>query len=148
IRRAGGKTVELSLSGAPFWEHEGGGAVTPAGGVFVFHDVTERRIVERKTAEALDAMLSMVERIVAKDDDEFVPWANQTGQRLIVGAATALGSPHVALVKWDEETGLLRSVAATGFTARASNPTWHFPDDLVRLSDFLSEEDIAKLRKD
>jgi PAS domain S-box-containing protein len=148
IRRSDGETVELSLSGAPFWERERDGAMIPAGGVFVFHDVTERRIAERKTANALNAMLSMVERLVAKDDDEQVPWANQTGQRLVEGAATALGSPRVALVKWDEETDLLSSVATVGFSARASNPTWHFPDWQMRLSDFLNEEDIAKLRKD
>jgi PAS domain S-box-containing protein len=148
IRRADGETVELSLSGAPFWERESDGAVTPAGGVFAFHDITERRSAERKTADALNAMLSMVERLVAKDDDESVPWANQTGQRLVEGAATALGSPRVALVKWDEETDLLSSVATVGFSARYSNPTWHFPDGQVRLSDFLNGGDIAKLRKD
>jgi PAS domain S-box-containing protein len=148
IARPDGEEVELSLSGAPFWERESNDTITPAGGVFVFHDVTERRIAERKTADALDAMLSMVERLVAKDDDENVSWANQTGQRLVEGAATALGSPRVALVAWDEETDLLTSVATAGFTARASDPTWHFPDGLVRLSVFLNEEDIAKLRRD
>jgi signal transduction histidine kinase len=148
IRRSDGERVELSLSGAPFWERESDGAMTPAGGVFVFHDITGRRIAEQKTVDALNAMLSMVERLVAKDDDEQVPWANQTGQRLVEGAATALGSPRVALVRWDEETDLLSSVAATGFTARASDPTWHFPDGLVRLSDFLKRDDIAKLRRD
>ncbi|HEY7094708.1 MAG TPA: PAS domain S-box protein [Ktedonobacterales bacterium] len=148
IARPDGEEVELSLSGAPFWEREGNDTITPVGGVFVFHDVTERRIAERKTADALDGMLSMVERLVAKDDDESVPWTNQTGQRLVEGAATALGSPRVALVAWDEETDLLASVATIGFTARASDPTWHFPDGQVRLSDFLNEKDIAKLRAD
>jgi PAS domain S-box-containing protein len=148
ITRSNGETVELSLSGAPFWEREGTDAVAPAGGVFVFHDVTERRIAERKTADALGAMLMMVERLVAKDDVENVSWANQTGQRLVEGAATALGSQRVALVAWDERTDLLTSVATTGFSANANDPTWHFPDGQVRLSDFLSDEDIAKLRKD
>jgi PAS domain S-box-containing protein len=148
MRQANGETLELSLSGAPLWESEGTDTITPAGGVFVFHDVTERRIAERKTADALDGMLSMVERLVAKDYDENVSWRNQTGQRLVEGAATALGSPRVALVAWDEETDLLTSVATAGFTARASDSTWHFPDGLVRLSDFLNEEDIATLRMD
>jgi PAS domain S-box-containing protein len=148
MTQANGETLELSLSGAPLWESEGTDTITPAGGVFVFHDVTERRIAERKTADALDGMLSMVERLVAKDYDENVSWRNQTGQRLVEGAATALGSPRVALVAWDEETDLLTSVATAGFTARASDSTWHFPDGLLRLSDFLNEEDIATLRMD
>ncbi len=148
IAQANGETVELSLSGAPLWVRVGTDTLTSSGGAFVFHDVTERRIAERKTADALDGMLSMVERLVAKDYDENVSWRNQTGQRLVEGAATALGSPRVALVAWDEETDLLTSVATAGFTARASDPTWHFPDGLVRLSDFLNEEDIAMLRMD
>ena len=148
IAQANGETVELSLSGAPLWVRVGTDTLTSSGGAFVFHDVTERRIAERKTADALDGMLSMVERLVAKDYDENVSWRNQTGQRLVDGAATALGSPRVALVAWDEETDLLTSVATAGFTARASDPTWHFPDGLVRLSDFLNEEDIAMLRMD
>jgi PAS domain S-box-containing protein len=148
IAQANGETVELSLSGAPLWVRVGTDTLTSSGGAFVFHDVTERRIAERKTADALDGMLSMVERLVAKDYDENVSWRNQTGQRLVEGAATALGSPRVALVAWDEETDLLTSVATAGFTARASDSTWHFPDGLVRLSDFLNEEDIAMLRMD
>jgi signal transduction histidine kinase len=146
ITLAHGEMMELSLSGSPFWASASDDAITPAGGVFVFHDITERRVAERKTADALNAMLMMVERLVAKNDDGSVAWANQMGQRLIEGAATALDSPRVALLAWDEETDLLSSVAATGFSA--SDPSWRFPDGQVRLADFLSAEDIAKLRRD
>jgi len=142
------RAVELSLSGSPVWDRAPGGARALAGGVFVFHDVTERRVSERKTVAALNAMLTMAERLVAKDDPDGGSLTNQTGQRLVEGAATALGSQRVALVKWDEETDLLSSVASTGFTASASDPTWHFPDGQVRLSAFLTPSEIEQVRAD
>jgi PAS domain S-box-containing protein len=148
IARPDGETVELSVTGSPFWEGEDAGARRLAGGVFAFHDITERRIAERKTADALNAMLSMVERLVAKDEgeNERISRTNLTGQRLMEGAATALGKRYVALVKWDEETDLLDSVATTGFSASASAPSWHFPDGQLRLSDFLTAAQMLQVR--
>jgi PAS domain S-box-containing protein len=146
IARPYGVAVVSSLSGAPVWAR-GGDTITPAGAVLVFHDVTERRMTERKTADALDAMLAMVERLVSNDAaDALEP--NQTGQQIVEGAATALGKQFVALVAWDEETDLLKSVATTGFAASPDNPTWHFPDGQIPLSYFLSPEQIAQVRAD
>jgi PAS domain S-box-containing protein len=142
------EAVELSLSGSPVWDRAHSEEAHPMGGVFIFHDVTERRAIERKTTDALRSMLAMAERLVAEDDPDGGPRANQTGQRLVEGAATALGSQRVALVAWDEETDLLTSIATTGFTARASDPTWRFPDGQARLSDFLDAARVTQLRAD
>jgi signal transduction histidine kinase len=65
VRRPDGRDVLLSVSGAPIRDAEG----RIVGGVIVDRDVTERRRLERRTREALDALLEMAQAVVQVPDE-------------------------------------------------------------------------------
>jgi PAS domain S-box-containing protein len=60
VRRPDGRDVLLSVSGAPIRDARG----RIVGGVIVDRDVTERRRLERRTREALEALLEMAQAVV------------------------------------------------------------------------------------
>lgn len=65
VRRPDGRDVLLSVGGAPIRDAEG----RIVGGVIVDRDVTERRWLERRTREALDALLGMAQAVVQVPDE-------------------------------------------------------------------------------
>src|SRR5579863_9577326 len=77
-----GHVVEANASGAPVRDQEG----QIVGGVVIYRDVTERRRLERRTNEALDALLAMAEALVQVSveisAEGAAPSACEVGQRL------------------------------------------------------------------
>lgn len=65
IRALDGTARQVSISGAPVRDKDG--VVT--GAVCIIHDVTEHRRLERRTREALDALLAMARAVVSLGTD-------------------------------------------------------------------------------
>jgi PAS domain-containing protein len=60
-----GNEVQLNVTGAPVYNFGG----RPIGAICVYRDVTERRRLERRTQEALNALLAMAEDLVQVPGD-------------------------------------------------------------------------------
>ena len=138
-----GREVVLNWSGAPIFDAEG----RAVGAVCIFRDVTERRALERRTRQALSALLAMAEALVqpAGAPDEAAPEAEDAMlQRLAELTQSVLGGERVSVVTLDATTGLLHTRAIVGLTptpqhawrvrVEGTPPEAHVtPDELRRL---------------
>jgi PAS domain S-box-containing protein len=134
-----GQEVELSLSASPVRDGDG----QAAGGVLIFHDVTERRRLERRTAEALRALLAIAESLVVPDGDGAAE--GDSVARLAELTQSVLGCRRVAMLSIDPAS-LAASLRASAGLARAQVRLLR--KALARLSptDQLSEQEMARLR--
>jgi len=108
-----GREVLLNTSGAPILDEQGN--IERA--VLIFRDVTERRQLERHTAEALTALLAMAEVLIqGKDAHDPLAWLHSVGQRLVELTHSAVPSAHVEILAVKPEVDTVRSVASIGFT--------------------------------
>ncbi len=124
IHMRDGQTLELSVTGAPLR----GPAAEIAGAVCVARDVTERRRLERRTHEALSALLRMGEALVLRDEDNVYDkddaypavsdedTATVVAHRLAELTCSVLGCRRAAISAVNPATGAVRPVAAAGFT--------------------------------
>lgn len=115
------RQVILNMSGAPIR----GEAGTIERAVVIYRDVTERRRLEQRTSEALQAMLAMAEVLIQfperlQEDEETTAFADteHVGQRVVELAQSIVESKHVVMLAVEPETEIVRLVAATGFTAQ------------------------------
>ncbi len=101
-------------------------------------DVTERRRLERRTSEALDALLAMAEALVSvdtssKDDAANVPEGDDdaarirmqvVAQRLAELTRQVLGCERVSLTVVEPATGCTQSLAAVGLPPELERTWW------------------------
>lgn len=66
LRNLAGRRVQWNISGAPLYTVDG----KLVAALCICRDVTERRILERRTHDALDALLTMAEALVTRDEEE------------------------------------------------------------------------------
>ena len=106
----------LVVGGAPISDKEG--HIT--GAVVVVRDVTERRQADKRTQEALEALLVMAEELVSfpvastKGADEGLPTPNAVAQRLAELIRSVLACQRVSITTFDPESHALRSTAVVG----------------------------------
>ncbi len=115
-----GRELILNMSGAPIWGESG----TIERAVLIYRDVTQHRQLERRTSEALRALLAMAQVLVqfpehveqgedvAMSRDE----TEQVGQRMVELIHSVVESMHVVMFAVEPEEGSIRPLAATGFT--------------------------------
>ncbi len=145
-----GQTLSMSLSGMRLLDADG--AVT--GGIAIYQDVTSRRLLERRTQEALDALLEMAQTLVALPDDlnadlnatatvgvatgdevaddVSVAMRQQMtaqveraiAQRLAMLTCGVLGCKRVGITSVDPESDRLRAVAVVGLTPEQETRWW------------------------
>jgi signal transduction histidine kinase/PAS domain-containing protein len=143
-RTADGSRVELSVTGAPMQDAQG--HIT--GGVLVYRDVTERRRLERRTHEALQALLSMAQALAGLDGAaplSAAPGTDEVIRRLAEAARSVLDCKRVSLTAVDPETERLRLLASVGWPLE-DEQQWYAEVGQFSLSDFLWPEDVARLR--
>ena len=112
------REIQTAISGAPIYDKED----RILGAVIVFHDITLRKKVERRTKEVLDTLLEMAEVLVQDTDqslsnehsssfDPLLQHLLQLGQRVLhcVGAGILL---------LDAPTSLLHPIMAVGASMR------------------------------
>ncbi len=125
-----GNEVQLNVTGAPVYNFGG----RPIGAICVYRDVTERRRLDRRTQDALNALLAMAEALVQVPDDassvrdqpameEQTPaTVTEAARRLADLTCSFLGCRRVAIVALEPETDILRLVVAIGLPAEQEQP--------------------------
>src|SRR6266516_2676297 len=113
-----GNEVQLNVTGAPVYSFGG----RPIGAICVYRDVTERRRLERRTQEALNALLAMAEDLVQVPNDasslreqpaveEQTPaTVTEVARRLADLTCSILGCRRVGIIALEPETDILRPV--------------------------------------
>lgn len=149
IIEAPGRTAwELNMTGAPV--RDVAGRVHSA--VCVVRDVTEQRLSEHRTQEALDALLAMAEALVLASGDagdaEEMPDVRRVGRRLAELTRSVLACQNVALIALEPVSETLVPVAIAGFAPRDEPRWWSQWEPGLRLADRLGEEHIVRLRAD
>jgi PAS domain S-box-containing protein len=119
-----GGSLQLNMSGGPIRDASG----QQLGAVLVARDVTERRRLERRTQEALEAMLLMAQALVQMPptpDESVSPEApNEAAQRLVELTRRILGCQRVSMVAVELETGQQRPIATIGLTPEEEARWW------------------------
>ena len=149
-----GNEVQLNVTGAPVYNFGG----RPIGAICVYRDVTERRRLDRRTQDALNALLAMAEALVQVPDDassvrdqpameEQTPaTVTEAARRLADLTCSFLGCRRVAIVALEPETDILRLVVAIGLPAEQEQQ-WRADQQMFgRLSDSPYPELVSRLR--
>ena len=154
LRAQDGNEVLLNVTGAPVYNFEG----NQIGAICVYRDVTERRRLERRTQDALNALLAMAEALVQIPDDtnsirdhpvveEQTPETiTEVARRLAELTCSVLGCRRVALVTIEPETEMLRNVAVVGLSTEHEQLWRADQQQYGRLSDNRYPELVSRLR--
>ncbi len=149
-----GNEVQLNVTGAPLYSFGG----RPIGAICVYRDVTERRRLERRTQEALNALLAMAEDLVQVPGDtssmreqpameEQTPAiVTEVAQRLADLTCSILGCRRVAILALEPETDILRPVVFVGLSAEQEQQWRADQQPFGRLSDSPYPELVSRLR--
>lgn len=143
-----GRTLSLSVSGAPIYNRDG----ELVAALCICHDVTERRRLEQRTHDALNALLTMAETLVSQSEER-----SSTGelssdalykiaQRMVKLTCSVLGCTRVSISVVEPETELVRAVAVVGLTPEQEQQWWEEQRaQEIRLSDSTEPELVARL---
>ena len=132
-----GREMQLNITGTPMYDQER--ALT--GGVLIFRDVTERRTLERRTQEALEALLTMAEDLVhLPEQAEQQAIATKISQGVSRPLAElirrVLGCERVAVTAIDQTTHELHSLAVVGLSPEQEQ-LWYARESGFHLSEML-----------
>jgi PAS domain S-box-containing protein len=124
-----GQDIQCSVNGVPLRDATG----TILGAVVVFHEVTERRRLERRTQSALDALLAMAHTLIPPDDDtagsadphgpEFQQATHEIAHRLAELTCQVLGCERVAIYSTDLQSPAFQPLAVAGLQPE-EEPIW------------------------
>ncbi len=146
-----GRELHLSVSGMPVYDNEG--RIVRA--VMIFRDVTARRDLERRTHEALNALLAMAEALVltpATVGAGEPPLLSESvaedlvAKRLAELTCDVLGCRRVSITTIEPETEKLRAAAVVGLTAAQEEQWWREQQQGASLKDSPNPELVARLR--
>jgi PAS domain S-box-containing protein len=150
-----GREIELNITGSPVFGN--GGDIV--GAVTIMRDVTERRRLERRTHEALKALLAMAEVLVLVPDNaaevhtqsllkEKKTVAESTvARRLAELTRDILNCQRVGITTIESETTVLRAMAIVGLSPEQEVQWWaEQQQHESRLSDSRTPELISRLR--
>ena len=143
-RTLNGREVELSESGAPMYDESG----QIAGGVMAIRDVTERRKLEHRTQEALEALLSMAEALVSPAAANGV--SSSADVSAVIGrlgelTRSILGCMRMSLMALEPATDRLNPMLRHGWPSEVEQQ-WNAQKENPRLQDFIPEALIERLR--
>lgn len=126
LRNLEGHELQLNVSGAPLYNREG----ELIAALCICRDVTERRKLEQRTHDALDALLTMAEALVMHGDEESLAERGRGGDsngialRMARLTGRVLNCPRISLFLIEPATGILRPMAAVGLDSM-SEEEWH-----------------------
>ncbi|HEV2404193.1 MAG TPA: ATP-binding protein, partial [Ktedonobacterales bacterium] len=160
-RTRDGQRLSMSLNGVPL--RDSAGAIV--GGVAIYQDVTERRRLELRTREALDALLEMARTLVtlpgeatpdAGDAEQTAPTDDSSSvediiaHRLALLTCGVLGCRRVGITAVAPETELLRAVAVVGLEPEQEQRWWAEQREIERhgrrLGDGADPAELARFR--
>lgn len=126
LRNLNGRELQVNMSGAPLYNREG----ELIAALCICHDVTERRALEQRTHDALDALLTMAEALVTRGDERIVGEgdralaAKKVARRMARLSSSVLGCQRVSIFLVDLASGLLRPMAMIGFASGEEERQW------------------------
>ena len=148
IEAYNGERKTILESDAPLRDESG----AIVGGMSVLVDITERKQLERRTRDALDALLRMAEALVRADTDVDDMWpdgrpavtASPVGQRIVELTRRVVNCEVAAIVLFDRDTLRLDPVALVGVPPEAERQWWY---DVPRtpLSAYYREDVVERL---
>lgn len=144
-----GRKRIMSVSGAPV--RDDAGQIT--GAVAVYRDITERRQLERRTQQALGALLEMAQALVVDpepDDATRSGPASTTGavmRRLAELTCSVLGCAGASINALEPETEQLRPLAIVGVSPEQEQMWWQAGRS-ARLIDSIGASAMERLRLD
>ncbi len=116
IRRSDGVYRTFSLRGVPV--HRANDSIQEW--MAIGTDITERKQLEQRTHETLEALLTMTEILVShdveSDGEQVVFTTTEMAQRLAELTCTVLGCRNATILGLEPETGASQFVAAVGFS--------------------------------
>ncbi len=127
-----------------------------AGAVVAVLDMTDRKRLERRTHEALDALLAMAEALVQgegdaasadEDTEDAAARTTTVAQRLVALTCSVLGCRRVSITAVDPATGASRPVAAIGITAEEER-AWRSSRPGASLREYLDAAHMERLQRD
>ena len=130
LRQPDGTDILLNVSGAPVRDEKD----CIQGAVIVTRDVTERRRLEQRTHEALDALLAMAQLIgqgfedTDETEDETREKTGLTAQKVAQHMAeltrSFLGCQRLSISIVEPETEILRPLAVVGLSPEQEHQWW------------------------
>lgn len=129
MRRQDGSLRSLSITGGPLYDPKG----QVRGGVIVCRDVTERRSLERRVQQALNALLHMAQVIVQSPTVDEGPEdrvdrarsiTRSIAQQMAEQARAVLGCERLSLSQMEPETEVLYPLAITGLPPADERAWW------------------------
>ena len=126
IRSLDGRELQVSVSGAPLYNRDG----ELIAALCICHDVTERRKLEQRTHDALDALLTMAEALVSSGGEGMLEEQNRIAAskkialRMARLTSSVLGSQRVSIFLVEPETGFLRPLAIVGLPPDEEQRWW------------------------
>ena len=152
IRTFDGRERQLSITGAPTRDQDG----SVNGGVLIFRDVTERRQLEHRTQESLEALLAMAEELVRFSDERDTTSPQDVAKRLATLIRNVLGCRRVALTSVEPGTGVVRSTAVVGLLPELEEkwnqrlPGFNLDEQLrgIQLQEYLEANEVLVIDYD
>jgi signal transduction histidine kinase/PAS domain-containing protein len=153
LQKEVGNEVQLNVTGSPVYNFGG----RPIGAICIYRDVTERRRLERRTQDALNALLAMAEALVQVPDDassvrelpaekEKSPaTVTEVARRLADLTCSILGCHRVGIFALEPETDMLRPVVIVGISAEQEQQWRVGQQQYARLSDSPYPELVSRL---
>ncbi len=144
----GQRHIQLNVSGTAMRNSVG----DIVGGVLIFHDVTERRQLERRTQESLNALLAMAEALVLTPDtgttsEDIAPkTANPVATRIAELTCSVLGCRRVSISAIEPDTEVMRPIAVIGLPPEQERQWWAEQPENISLRDNPMPELVARLR--
>ena len=149
MRTLDGRELQINASGAPIWDSRG----SIIGGVIIFRDVTERRRMEQRARDTLDALLSMAEILVQVpgDNSEVSEYtaatASDIARKLAELTRSVLGCQRIAISIIEPETEVSHTLAVVGLSPEHEQQWWAEQQQKKgRLSDSPYPELVERLR--
>jgi PAS domain S-box-containing protein len=145
LRALDGRELQLNISGSALRDQHG--AIN--GGILIFRDVTERRRLERRTQEALKALLEMAEVLVSSDSlpiiEQTQPTSQEIAQRLAQLICRVLDSHDTTIIVVDPEKDQLQLLAAYGLSIEQQKQIEVWVKH-IRLDEVRGSQNVAHLR--
>lgn len=126
LRSLEGHELQFNVSGAPLYDREG----ELIAALCICRDVTERRKLEQRTHDALEALLTMAEALVMPGDEGTLEERGGGGHskkialRMARLTSRVLNCPRAAIFLVEPGAGLLRPMAAVGPSLPAEERWW------------------------
>ncbi len=143
-RTLDGREIYANVCGAPIFDEKG----EIMGAIAISRDVTARRLLERRTHDALDALMAMAE-VLVQTQELFAPSTSTQhiiGQRIVELIQRVLGCKRVSLIAIRRDTSQIHPLAVIGLTEE-QRQQWFALCSNRKLSEFLDERFlVSKIR--